>query len=1425
MKNHSIRSSLSFLMAVILSFSAPLAVLAEETAEPFALFENVETYEEGLYALGEEIAAAQAEEDLEEITWEEPAAEETGILRLNAPAAGAGRDITEKIYWAVKDGALLLGSRPLAGVATGSINGRTHFYPEAKEEDERKLPWEEYKKDITTVIIGSPFDPVTASPSDFVVPYYTSHWFCGLDRLKSVDLSGLDTSYVKDFSFMFDGCTELSDAADAGLLAMDAATTLEGMFRDCTRLKEIDISALNTAKVTSMKDMFLNCCDLEKVVLGEISTAKVETMEAMFSGCESLKEADISKLDTSFVNTFEGMFRNCRELAAADLSNLNTQKATNMKEMFLNCENIRYFDLSGEHFDTQYAEEGMTDMFTGCVRLEKVKVNENCKLRLASLPAPSEKYIPGAENVWYSAKESRDPYDPKLIPDNKADTYTAVYDYWSALWQKADKTPLASVSNVPRPKNRDLVPEYPGTVPTEEPPAAGKVSVFTGWKKEISSGMKQYTFTALFETRDVDDVRIQWLNYDDTQLASASVVYGETPVYGGSTPERPGEGGSTFTFSGWDPEVVPALKDETYRAVFDEHKEAGVFWGYDAAEKKLYLSSGKTENIENAADSGQFSGNTVFATASDVPWNRYAGKVSAVVTEKANGVKIAPASVAFWFAGMKDASAVSLEAVDTSNTVTFRRMFAGCSMLEQIDGTALSVTEKAEDLSEMFLDCLRLKEIPGFAPDTKNVKDFHGMFSGCSYLQELDVSGFRTGEATDLSGMFRGCERLSVIDLSGFSTGKAEDMREMLYGCRSVTTFDFTGFDTSKCLAKMKNMLAGCTSLGGFVTGTKCVLSADTGLPGPSPDLYEGADGKYWFDGNNDGFTPDKIHAGGTYRPVYGQVTYVINYSGRTGTVVDQLNFGSSYYSLKTNPFFIAEDVGFVSWNTKADGTGDNYLDTDTAYKDGMTPQGYNEKYKISTLLGKTLYATWKKIIVNTAEVYWRNTDEAQTVLQYDKAVPYGDTPVYTGKKPTKDPDGYFYYEFDKWTDAEGNVPGPVSGKTTYFARYSTTDRYYDVVWYNFDGTIMRKDTQLKAGTLPVYRGIAPIKTEDYDFTYEFTGWADADGHAPEALTANKNYVAQFKAVPKKHDAKYEVQWLNYDNTLLKKELLLEGTKPKYEGRPERPSTPEYDYSFKGWDPAIPDKIMTNMIFKAQYITRDRTYTVWYDSNGHGSDPAAIQLKPGDSIPRPKDPVAEGYDFVCWCLKNDGTQPFDFDTELMPYANLTLYASWKKHDSGGGGGGGGGGGTPGKVPTIAINKGATYSKYWFLNAAGDWMINDGKGQLITSAWLCDDLVSVNRPDIWYLIGEDGRMLDAGLVRDNSGNYYSLEMRHNGYYGMLRYQSGMYDGIYLEFETGHNGSFGAIKNQEGIDALKARYGITYYNIGNERCLYTSTFDKK
>jgi len=138
----------------------------------------------------------------------------------------------------------------------------------------------------------------------------------------------------------------------------------------------------------------------------------------------------------------------------------------------------------------------------------------------------------------------------------------------------------------------------------------------------------------------------------------------------------------------------------------------------------------------------------------------------------------------------------------------------------------------------------------------------------------------------------------------------------------------------------------------------------------------------------------------------------------------------------------------------------------------------------------------------------------------------------------------------------------------------------------------------------------------------------------------------------------------------------------------------------------------------------------------------------------------------------------------------------------------------------------SYSEFWYADSDGNWHIRDGNGNLVTNAWLCDDAVASNGKDIWYLIDANGNMVSAGLVQDKTGNYYSLEMNHDGYYGMLRYKSGTYtaDGLTvdLQLESAHNGSFAAIKNQDGIDKLKAWYGLQLLNIDNSNCVYTSSF---
>ena len=245
-----------------------------------------------------------------------------------------------------------------------------------------------------------------------------------------------------------------------------------------------------------------------------------------------------------------------------------------------------------------------------------------------------------------------------------------------------------------------------------------------------------------------------------------------------------------------------------------------------------------------------------------------------------------------------------------------------------------------------------------------------------------------------------------------------------------------------------------------------------------------------------------------------------------------------------------------------------------------------------------------------------------------------------------------------------------------------------------------------------------------------------------------------------------------------------------------------------------------------------KKYAVAFDANGHGSSPAAITVSVGQKITKPANPSASSYTFGGWYKEAACTNEWKFDTDLMPGKDITLYAKWTYSgdttgvdgggSSSGGSGGGGSAGGPGAKSTVVAGA-PTFSKNWVTDAAGVWRIRDKAGNYVTSAWLCDDAVTTNGQNVWYLMNTDGTMLAAGLVQDNTGNYYSLEMNHNGYYGMLRYVNGTYDGIYMEFSQKHDGTFGAITNQSAIDALKAKYGVTRFGIGNDRCVYTKSFE--
>lgn len=134
---------------------------------------------------------------------------------------------------------------------------------------------------------------------------------------------------------------------------------------------------------------------------------------------------------------------------------------------------------------------------------------------------------------------------------------------------------------------------------------------------------------------------------------------------------------------------------------------------------------------------------------------------------------------------------------------------------------------------------------------------------------------------------------------------------------------------------------------------------------------------------------------------------------------------------------------------------------------------------------------------------------------------------------------------------------------------------------------------------------------------------------------------------------------------------------------------------------------------------------------------------------------------------------------------------------------------------------AAYSNCWKKGHDGIWRVYNAQGVLQKNTWFCDDAIGPQGANNWYLLDENGNMVSAPIVRDGTGNYYSLETRPIDTFGMIRYTSGNYDGINIVFNTTPGGSFGAIMNKDAIDALIAKYGLKdVSHINNSNCVYSS-----
>ncbi|MDU5020313.1 MAG: BspA family leucine-rich repeat surface protein [Clostridiales bacterium] len=174
------------------------------------------------------------------------------------------------------------------------------------------------------------------------------------NKIKTINLSGLDTSNVISMNSMFTNCDALTNLDLGDSFDTSNVTNMEVMFAGCVSLKELSLgNKFDTSQVTNMYAMFDLCTGLTSLNLGDkFNTSNVTNMEVMFAGCMSLKKLDLgNKFDTSQVTNMLEMFFLCTSLMSLNLGDkFNTSNAIKMDRMFSNCMSLKKIDL-GEKFN------------------------------------------------------------------------------------------------------------------------------------------------------------------------------------------------------------------------------------------------------------------------------------------------------------------------------------------------------------------------------------------------------------------------------------------------------------------------------------------------------------------------------------------------------------------------------------------------------------------------------------------------------------------------------------------------------------------------------------------------------------------------------------------------------------------------------------------------------------------------------------------------------------------------------------------------------------------------------------------------------------------------------------------------------------------------------------------------------------------
>lgn len=159
-------------------------------------------------------------------------------------------------------------------------------------------------------------------------------------------------------------------------------------------------------------------------------------------------------------------------------------------------------------------------------------------------------------------------WSPELTAVTSDQAYVAQYEAdaqtYTITWKDYDGTVLEVDEGV----DFGAVPTFDQTFPTRAEEESCTYE-FSGWTPSVGKAVANQTYVATYR-KSAKQFLVKFVDDDGTLLQSSMMEYGSTPAYNNySNPSKAQDDQYTYAFKGWDKDLTPVTKAETYTAVYD----------------------------------------------------------------------------------------------------------------------------------------------------------------------------------------------------------------------------------------------------------------------------------------------------------------------------------------------------------------------------------------------------------------------------------------------------------------------------------------------------------------------------------------------------------------------------------------------------------------------------------------------------------------------------------------------------------------------------------------------------------------------------------------------------------------------------------------------------------------------------------------